>query len=338
MSISHLSDSAILDVQGAEAEAFLQSQLTCDVAQAKPGVAWHCGWCSAKGRLLATLRLMRVPCPASLGQRFWLEFDTSLAENFAKRLRMYVLRRRCRIELLDTSNAWRVFGLREPLATGLLDTLRTQTQLNPDATPDSASATGLLAQLSEPAEAKLPAAYLAVLPQHLVESLPALQTDTALEAWRLAEIQTGVPRLSAATTEQFVPQMLNLELLHGVSFQKGCYPGQEVVARSQYRGTLKRRLFLARSEAPLQVAAELFSSSDETQPCGEVVNASSLPIADSAGPGSSAGSTTYLALVSLKLEHEHAQIHTQAKDGQPSSNVPISVHISRPPYPIPNPS
>jgi tRNA-modifying protein YgfZ len=89
-------------------------------------------------------------------------------------------------------------------------------------------------------------------------------------------VLSGVPRVMACTTDQFVPQMLNLELLGGVNFKKGCYPGQEVVARSQYRGTLKRRTYLMACDAPVAAGAEVFHSDDPGQPAGMVVLAASL--------------------------------------------------------------
>ncbi|WP_369973935.1 folate-binding protein YgfZ, partial [Pelomonas sp. KK5] len=91
--------------------------------------------------------------------------------------------------------------------------------------------------------------------------------------WQWLELQSGLPWVLAATSEQFVPQMLNLELLGGVNFQKGCYPGQEVVARSQYRGTLKRRTYLYELEGAAAPGQEIFHSADPGQPAGLVANA-----------------------------------------------------------------
>jgi folate-binding protein YgfZ len=104
--------------------------------------------------------------------------------------------------------------------------------------------------------------------------------DAALQAWNWLEIQSAIPRITQATFEQFVPQMINMESLKGIDFQKGCYPGQEVVARSQYRGTIKRRLQVAHlnhSEAILP-GAEIFHSDDPSQPCGMVVLAALHPL------------------------------------------------------------
>ena len=98
-----------------------------------------------------------------------------------------------------------------------------------------------------------------------------------LDAWRWLEVGSGVPLIEAATVDQFVPQMVNLELIGGVDFQKGCYPGQEVVARSQYRGTLKRRMFLFDVPAEARAGQEIFHSADPGQPAGLVANAAPAP-------------------------------------------------------------
>jgi len=114
--------------------------------------------------------------------------------------------------------------------------------------------------LAQPADAPAPA-------------LPALPAD----AWAALEVRSGVVRITAATVEQFVPQMVNLELVGGVNFKKGCYPGQEIVARSQYRGTLKRRAQVMTSDQPLQPGQEVFHDADPGQPAGMVVLSGSLP-------------------------------------------------------------
>jgi tRNA-modifying protein YgfZ len=105
---------------------------------------------------------------------------------------------------------------------------------------------------------------------------PALP-PLALDTWRWLEVSSGVPRIVAATADQFVPQMLNLELLDGVSFKKGCYPGQEVVARSQYRGTIKRRMFLLEGASALAPGSEVYHDQDPGQPAGMVVLSAGAP-------------------------------------------------------------
>jgi folate-binding protein YgfZ len=112
-----------------------------------------------------------------------------------------------------------------------------------------------------------------------------------------------------ATVEQFVPQMVNLELVGGVSFQKGCYPGQEIVARSQYRGTVKRRAMLFELDAPAQPGQEVFAADDPAQPAGMVVNAATLD--------------GHAALVELKLAQAGAALHLQAADGASLRRRPL---------------
>jgi folate-binding protein YgfZ len=131
-------------------------------------------------------------------------------------------------------------------------------------------------------------------------AMPAL----APEVWRWLEVRSGVPRIVAATADRFVPQMINFELLDGVNFKKGCYPGQEVVARSQYRGTLKRRTYLVDSPAALAAGTEVFHSEDPGQPAGAVVLAASLP------------EGAHTALVELKIAAtESGSLHAGAPDG-----------------------
>jgi folate-binding protein YgfZ len=107
---------------------------------------------------------------------------------------------------------------------------------------------------------------------------PATQPALTLDDWLLSEVLSGIGDVQAATFEAFVPQMLNYESVDGVNFKKGCYPGQEVVARSQFRGTLKRRTYLVSSSMPLQAGQDIFHSADPEQPAGQVVQAVSHPL------------------------------------------------------------
>ena len=102
---------------------------------------------------------------------------------------------------------------------------------------------------------------------------PALST----EAWQWGEVRSGIATITAPIVEAFVPQMLNYESVGGVNFKKGCYPGQEVVARSQFRGTLKRRAFLVHSDAPMAAGQEVFAEGDDSQPVATVAQAAAAP-------------------------------------------------------------
>ncbi len=131
------------------------------------------------------------------------------------------------------------------------------------------------------------------------DALPALSDDV----WRWLEVQSGVPRIVAATVEQFVPQMVNLEVVGGVNFQKGCYPGQEIVARSQYRGTLKRRGYLLEADTAVAPGQEVFNDADPGQPAGMVALAGAL-------------GGRPVALVELKIAAlEGGTLHLGAADG-----------------------
>jgi hypothetical protein len=105
----------------------------------------------------------------------------------------------------------------------------------------------------------------------------ALPADLPLERWLWGEVRSGIATVTAPVVEHFVPQMLNYESVGGVNFKKGCYPGQEVVARSQFRGTLKRRAYVVHADAAMQPGQEVFHAPDPSQPCGQVVEAAPAP-------------------------------------------------------------
>jgi tRNA-modifying protein YgfZ len=128
----------------------------------------------------------------------------------------------------------------------------------------------------------------------------------SLDIWRWLDVQSGIPMIEAATADQFVPQMINFELLDGVNFQKGCYPGQEVVARSQYRGVIKRRLFLFHGDQAMQAGQEVFHSADSVQPAGMVVNAAPCP-AQVTAPGISHSALLEIKLSALETGSAHLE-------------------------------
>jgi len=150
-------------------------------------------------------------------------------------------------------------------------------------------------------------------------ALPAFAGTLALggnQAWRLASIHAGVPQVTLATQEQFVPQMVNFELLGGVNFKKGCYPGQEIVARSQYLGKLKRRTALASiANANVRAGDEVFSTADPEQPCGMIVNAA---------PNGAGGAD---ALVEIKLTSLEEEVRLDSISGEALTFLPM-------PYPL----
>jgi len=208
MECARLTRYGLLSVQGADAREFLHAQLTNDILNLAPERTALAGWCSAKGRLLATFLV--IPAP----QGYLLQLARDLAPAVAKRLSMFVLR--SKVKIADESGAWAQTGVW-----------------------NSEKKTGRVSWQGGTAE--VPVDEARVLRLEPVGSATSA-CDADEEKWYLEEIRAGRPLITAATQDQFVPQMVNLETLGGVDFQKGCYPGQEIVARAQYRGQVKRRM------------------------------------------------------------------------------------------------
>jgi folate-binding protein YgfZ len=228
----------VLCATGAEARAFLHGQLTSDIEHLAPGRARRAGWCSAKGRLLATLLVV----PHEDG--YLLQLARDLAPAVAKRLSMFILR--ARVKLADETGSWRQFGVWGAGAAARLSGLGMKA---PESDLELSAASGRIAVRVAP-------------DRYLVFGRDDLGADTSEDDWLLQDIRAGIPHVAQATQDQFVPQMVNFEQVGALDFQKGCYPGQEVVARAQYRGQVKRRMARVRSAAPLAPGQELFSHGD----------------------------------------------------------------------------
>lgn len=244
---ARLTDWGVLRASGEEAAKFLHGQLTQDIMLMAPTQARLAGFCSAKGRLLASFIAWR-PTPDEV----LMAMPVELLPAVLKRLSMFVLRAKCKLSDASAQFAlWGVVGDGGPAEVW---------QRSGDAIrlPDAAGQCRYL--LARAADAAAPA-------------LPAI-TEAQ---WRWLDVQSGLAWVRGTTVEQFVPQMINLELLGGVNFQKGCYPGQEIVARSQYRGTIKRRTFLFDSEAAATIGQEIFHSGDADQPAGLVAGVAPSP-------------------------------------------------------------
>jgi folate-binding protein YgfZ len=294
-----LHDWGVITASGADAETFLQGQLTQDMRGLGTGPvrkARLAGYCSAKGRLLASFVVWRLD-----DEVIAMACSADLLPQTLARLSMFVLRARCR--LADASAELAVHGL-------VGSTARRVLEQSSDTDPLREAWTCTVREghstIRLPDVDGLPRA-LRIQPR---ATAPASASSLLRSAWDRLEVRSGVARITVATAEAFVPQMVNLELTGGVDFQKGCYPGQEVVARSQYRGTLKRRMFLASCEhrAP-PPGADVFHSDDPTQPAGKVVLSAPSPSGDGAALielktalASTAGTLVADGLV-LRLEH-----------------------------------
>lgn len=263
--IQHL---GLLKLSGDDATHFLHGQLTNDVEHLTQQQAKLAGYCSAKGRLLATFLMWRDDTS------IYLTSSADILPTIQKRLKMFVLRSKVTIDdIQTTSSSIGLFGeaLKTPLSHlfGTLPTL-----------PYEKITTELGTLICLPTIHNKPRyvwiATQQVLQQHwdeLAQVAPAV-TDNL---WAYVEIMCGLPWITQATQEAFVPQMLNYEIIGGVNFKKGCYPGQEIVARTQYLGKIKRRMALfSLTNAQVNAGDELFSSEDPEQPCGKIVNAARL--------------------------------------------------------------
>ncbi|WP_348755397.1 folate-binding protein [uncultured Aquincola sp.] len=286
----------VIRATGADAASFLHGQLTQDIENLPAGQWRLAGYCSPKGRLLASFVVLRGSADDLL-----LLCSADLLAPTLKRLSMYVLRAKCK--LTDASAELAVVGLAGSNALASLEA--------------ASAAPGTVLTQPQGQLAVLPAVAGCARAVYIgaAEALPALPPLDAA-AWDALEVRSGIPRIVAATVEKFVPQMINLELVGGVNFQKGCYPGQEVVARSQYRGTTKRRAALFELDAAAQPGQEVFDAQDPGQPAGMVINAS-------AGQPAT-------ALVEVKLAAlDEARLHLGAADGP--ALRPLAL-----PYPLPS--
>jgi folate-binding protein YgfZ len=281
----------VIRVLGEDAASFLHGQLTQDFALMGLSQARLAAFCSAKGRMMASF----VGIKRS-HQEIWLVCARDLLAPTLKRLSMFVLR--AKAKLSDASAEVAVCGL---VGDG---------QGWP--APAWAKADQGEVSLVRLPDAQGRARALWLAPAGAVPDLPELD----LAAWQWLDVRSGVAMVSAPVVEAFVPQMLNYESVDGVNFKKGCYPGQEVVARSQFRGTLKRRAYIVHCETPMAVGDGVFHDSDAEQSTGTVVAVAAHPVAG------------FDAIVSMQITSTESGILTlAAADGPPLTLLPL-------PYPL----
>lgn len=300
-----LSQFGVIDANGDDAATFLHGQLTNDIQHLDVTGARLAGYCSPKGRLLASFLTWKT------GDTIRLLVSKDVQAAVQKRLSMFVLR--AKAKLADASDGLVVVGLAGDVRGALASPF--------DALPDDVHVTidGPSGTLIRVPDAAGRLRYLWIGPKTVVEAALASLDRTLRRVppavWDWLDIRAGEPRITQPVSEQFVPQMINYDVLGGVNFRKGCYPGQEVVARSQYRGTIKRRASLASVEADLAAAhagAELFHSDDPGQPCGMVVNAAAAPD----------GGVDLLAELKLAAL-ESGTVHLGAADGPALRILPL---------------
>lgn len=254
-----LSHIGLIELSGADAVTFLQGQVSNDVKQLTQG-AHYSAYCTPKGRMLALFYAH------SIDNNIYLQCPKDLVPSLIKRLRMYVMRSKVVIE--DCSETLIKFGVQGTNLSASLSSLTLPAQPH---------------QITHDAETtviKLPALnslerYEIIAPlaqaQALWQALSANSTVADANAWESIEIANGLPNVYANTQEQFVPQMLNLDLLNGINFKKGCYTGQEIVARTHYLGAVKRRTFIAHiNSAQTPQTGQPVLDAQQTD-CGQIV-------------------------------------------------------------------
>jgi folate-binding protein YgfZ len=260
--LSHL---GLIAVSGADASDFLQGQLTNDVRELSPTHTQISSQCSPKGRMLSFFRVLR------LDDTFYLQLPRARLEAVLQRLRMFVLR--AQVTLEDASDRLISIGVAGSCAPSLLGR---HTQSLPNAENDIVREGELLVMRMPGPTPRFQILGPEPAMEAIWDELAARTTLAAPDFWALLDIRAGIPSVHTETADAFIPQMANLQLIDGVSFTKGCYSGQEVIARMQYLGKLKRRMYLAKVEtaAPPKPGHELYApQSTSEQAAGRVVDA-----------------------------------------------------------------
>lgn len=300
-----LSQFGILKVSGEEAQGFLHNLFSSDVKALSPQHAQYSSFNTAKGRALATFLIWQS------GTGYFLQLPRELLAPIQKKLSMYVLRSKVKIENASDSIVC--------LGVSGTDAAPPLLQLFP-ALPQN---TLDIVQHDDASLIRLDANRFQVIatPQHataLWQQLGSKARPIGSPGWDWLNIRAGIPVILPQTQEQFVPQMANLDLIGAVNFKKGCYPGQEIVARMQYLGKNKRRMYLAHvfSATSPQAGDELFSMEMEGQSCGMVVNAQAAP----------GGGYDLLAVIQI-ASHDAFPVHLGALTGARLQFQPL-------PYPL----
>lgn len=289
-----------LSVAGPDAASFLHGQFTNDVAGLAVGAVQYNGYCSPKGRMLANFPLARIK-----DTEYQLVVPADIAPALIRRLRMFVLRAKVAVTPLAESH----------VCIGIAGPAGAEPQTQSVHQEEGLTIVGL-------PDGRLLAVCAASRARPFWETITRSATPAGSNVWDWLAINAGLPGITAVTQDKFVPQMLNWELVGGVNFQKGCYPGQEIVARMQYLGRLKERLYRAHVAAEDAIApgAPLYGAQFGEQSCGTMVNAAPAP----------GGGSDVLAVIQIaSAQHDRIRL-AQAADAPVLELLPL-------PYPVPAP-
>ncbi|RMG54934.1 MAG: folate-binding protein [Gammaproteobacteria bacterium] len=303
---SDLSSHGLISAYGEDAETFLQNMLSNDILAVNEGHTQLSSLCNNKGRAIAVFRIFRR------GETFYLRLPRSLLETALKRLQMFVLMSKVTLE--DASDALVRLGYSGPEAERELAERLGGVPAEPDQAGEWQGITVL--RIAGPVPRFELYGELEAM-QKLWTHLNVRGAPVGVDHWPLLDILAGLPNVYPQTSEAFVPQMLNLHAVNGISFKKGCYPGQEVVARMQYLGKLKRRMYRVDLDAaePPEPGTELFAEGG-SEAAGQIVDARLDPDGRSVG------------LAVLKIAETDKPLHLAAVDGP-------AVTVGDVPYPVP---
>lgn len=264
--ISPLTDLGLIRASGEDATLFLHNLLTNDVKGLTVDGVQRNGLCNAKGRLLATLLIWRE------GADLMIAVPADLHAVILKKLSLYVLR--AKVKLTDASDERVLLGLSGPQFETALTSLA---PVSPPPLKNLRIEQGMLIRLDE---RRVLLALDPLAAPRIWQNLILAARPVGLSAWHWLEIVAGIPSITSPTYEEFIPQMVNFDLIGGVSFNKGCYPGQEIVARTKYLGRIKRRMYRAHlhdDALRLNAGDHLYAPETGEQSCGRVVNVAPSP-------------------------------------------------------------
>ncbi len=302
--LADLSHYGLIGLNGEEAQTFLNAQVTNDLRGLSENTAVFAGYLSAKGRMLANFLVMKR------GEDLLVMLPEALRESIQKRLAMFVLR--AKVKLRDAGEEWVRLGLNGPEAGRLVSGV-----LGTDAPAGNMAVVhGDQAFALRLGDSRFDLFVSPTAATGVWQRLSAMARPVGTPAWDWIMVTAGVPVVLPQTQDHFVPQMANMEILGGVSFTKGCYPGQEIVARSQYLGKVKRRLFLAHVDVEASPGDELFSAEPADQAAGQIANVAPAP----------GGGWDVLAVV-LSPAVESGEVRLKSRNGATLAFRPL-------PYPV----
>ncbi len=305
-----LPELGILAVSGKDAAKLLQGQTTCDIVGLPPGQTTLGALCTPKGRSIALFRVLRAE------DKIYLLLPAELLETVQKRLRMYILRDDVKCD--DETWNWTIFGLFGAKSTEALQTLGLPLLTQENEAEGQGSFYTRFYAIRIP-DANTPRFLVLVDKQKTAGMCRFLEAHGLVRQepsrWALEDIRAGLPSVWTATVEEFVPQMLNLDLVGGISFNKGCYTGQEIIARAHYLGSLKRRMvrLMGMGEPLPQVGDSLQAEGWEGKTVGTVVRSA---------PDGEAGFELLAVVNTSLLEEREAIIKTASGIGLTLSPLP----------------